>query len=131
MSDDDAISIPQISVPEISAPEISVPEGHAALQQLKESLSEQYGQMPAGQVSDMIDQRLDKIDPVLTALNQAGMASGTVAISAAAAALTNPIKDLDALKKQIQSINDDVGKAAQVLGGVDQFISGVKSYFGV
>ena len=110
---------------------LSIPQGHDALQQLKESLSQQYGQTPAGPVSDMIDARLDQIDAALTALNQAAMASNTVAINAAAAAMTSPLKDLGELKDKIQSIGNDAGKAGQVLGGVDQFISGVTSYFGV
>jgi hypothetical protein len=110
---------------------LSIPQGHDALQQLKESLSQQYGQIPAGPVSDMIDERLDKIDAALTALNQADMASNTVAINAAAAAMTNPLKDLDGLKDKIKSISNDVGNAAQILGEVDQFISGVTSFFGV
>jgi hypothetical protein len=110
---------------------LSIPQGHDALQQLKESLTQQYGQIPAGPVSDLIDARLDRIDAALTALNQAEMASGTAAISAAADAMANPLKDLDGLKTQIQSITNDVGKAAQVLREVDQFISGVTSFFGI
>ena len=110
---------------------LSIPQGHDALQQLKESLSQQYGQTPAGPVSDMIDERLDKIDTALTALDQAGMASHTVDINAAAAAMTSPLKDLDGLKDKIQSIGEDIGNAAQILGEVDQFISGVTSYFGI
>jgi hypothetical protein len=110
---------------------LSIPQGCAALQQLKESLSLQYGQTPAGPVSDMIDARLDLIDAALTKLNQAAMASATVAINAAAAAMTNPLKDLDGLKQAIQSINNDTGKAAQVLGQVDQFISDVTAFIGV
>ena len=65
---------------------LSIPQGHDALQALKESLAQQFGQTPAGLVSDMIDARLDKIDAALTALDQADMASRTVDISAAAAA---------------------------------------------
>jgi hypothetical protein len=110
---------------------LSIPQGHDALQQLKESLSQQYGQTPAGPVSDMIDARLDKIDAALTSLDQAGMASHTVDINAAAAAMTSPLKDLDGLKDKIQSIGEDIGNAAQILGEVDQFISGVTSYFGI
>jgi hypothetical protein len=109
----------------------SIPQGHDALQQLKESLAQQFGQTPAGSVSDMIDAQLDKIDAALTALNQADMASRTVEINAAAAAMTNPLKDLNGLKGKIQIIGNDTGKAAQVLSGVDQFISGVTSYFGI
>src|ERR1035438_5661653 len=100
---------------------LSIPQGHDALQQLKESLSQQYGQTPAGPVSDMIDARLDKIDAALTSLDQAGMASHTVDINAAAAAMTSPLKDLDGLKDKIQSIGEDIGNAAQILGEVDQF----------
>jgi hypothetical protein len=110
---------------------LSIPQGKDALQQLKESLSQQYGQTPAGPVSDMIDERLDQIDAALTALDQAGMASNTVEINAAAAAMANPLKDLDGLKDQIQSIGKDIGNAAQILGEVDQFISGVTSFFGI
>ena len=110
---------------------VSIPQGHEALQELKESLSQQFGQTPAGPVSDMIDARLDKIDAALTALNQADMASRTGEINVAAAAMTNPLKDLNGLKKEIQTISDDTGKAAQVLAGVDQFISKVTSFFGV
>ena len=110
---------------------LSIPQGHDALQQLKESLSLQYGQTPPGPVSDMIDARLDKIDAALTALNQADIASHTADINAAAAAMTNPLKDLDGLKDKIQSIGSDIGNAAQILGEVDQFISGVTSFFGV
>jgi|ERR1035437_3556461 hypothetical protein len=102
---------------------LSIPQGHDALQELKESLSQQFGQIPAGPVSNMIDARLDKINAALTAFNQADMASRTVDINAAAAAMTNPLKDLDGLKEEIQTISDDTGKAAQVLSGVDQFIS--------
>jgi hypothetical protein len=116
MADDDALSIPQ---------------GLDALQQLKESLSQQFGQIPAGQVSDMIDARLDKIDDALTALNHADMASRTVAIIAGAAAMTDPLKDLNALKDEIESIGTDFSKAAEVIDGVDQFVAGVTSYFGV
>ena len=110
---------------------ISIPQGRAALQQLKDTLSQQFGQIPGGPVSDMIDKRLDAISDALTKLNQAEMSSGTVAINAAATGMKNPIKNLNALKDQIQSISDDVGRAAEVLGGVDQFISGVKACFGV
>jgi hypothetical protein len=110
---------------------ISIPEGLDALQQLKESLSKQFGQIPAGPVSDMIDARLDKIDAALTALNKAEMASHTPAISAGAAAMTDPLKDLDALKNEIQSISKDFAKAAVVINGIDQFVSGVTSFFGV
>ena len=110
---------------------LSIPQGHDALQQLKESLSQQYGQIPAGPVSDMIDERLDKISDALTALDQAGMTSNTVAINAAAAAMTSPLKNLDGLKDQIQSIGKDTENAAQILGEVDQFISGVTSFFAI
>jgi len=109
----------------------SIPQGRAALQQLKNSLSQQFGQTPPGDVSNMIDSRLDAIDAALTALNQGDMASRTGAINMAAAALANPLRDLDGLKNQLQTIGNDVGKAAQVLGGVDQFISKVTSFFGV
>jgi archaellum component FlaC len=110
---------------------VSIPDSLDALQQLKESLSKQFGQIPAGPVSDMIDARLDKIDAALTALNQAEMASNTAAINAAAAAMTDPLKDLDKLKDQIGAISKDFAKAAQVINGIDQFVSGVTSYFGV
>lgn len=116
MSDDNAISIPQ---------------GHDALQQLKDSLTQQFGQLPSGPVSDMINQKLNEIDDALTALNQADEATSTVAINAAAAGLDSPIKNLGTLKKQIQSITNDVDVASQILGNVGQFISGVKSFFGV
>lgn len=109
----------------------SIPEGRDALQQLKDSLSQQFGQTPPGPVSDMIDARLSQIDDALTALNQAGVASGTGAINLAAAAMANPLKDLNALKNQLQEIGNDAAKAAQILGGVDQFISKVTSFFGV
>ena len=109
----------------------SIPQGRDALQQLKNSLSQQFGKTPPGPVSDMINARLDQISDALTALNQAQMASRTGAINVAAAALANPLKDLDGLKDQIQTISSDVGKAAQILGGVDQFISKVTSFFGV
>ena len=110
---------------------LSIPESLDALQELKESLSKQYGQVPAGPVSDMIDARLDKIDAALTALNRADMSSRTVAINAAAAAMTDPLKDLDKLKDQIGAISKDFANAAQVMNGVDQFVSGVTSYFGI
>jgi len=110
---------------------ISIPESLDALQQLKESLSKQFGQIPAGPVSDMIDARLDKIDAALTALNQAEMASHTPDISAGAAAMADPLKDLDALKDGIESISKDFARAAQVINGIDQFVSGVTSYFGI
>lgn len=109
---------------------LSIPQGHDALQALKESLAQQFGQTPAGLVSDMIDARLDKIDAALTALDQADMASRTVDISAAAAAMANPLQDLDGLKTQIQSISNDVGQAAKILNGVDEFISDVKTFVG-
>ena len=110
---------------------LSIPQGHAALQKLKDSLFQQYGQIPAGPVSDEIFARLGKIDAALTKLNQADMDSRTGSINVTAAAMKDPTKDLKALTAQIKSITNDFGTAAKILDGVDQFISGVTSYFGI
>lgn len=110
---------------------ISPQAAHQALQELEETLSNEYDSARSPQVRDLLDARLDVIEELLTALNRADMSSRTIALNAAADSTADALKKLDELKKRIQSIADNVAIAADVLDGVDKVLSGVKDYFGV
>jgi chromosome segregation ATPase len=109
----------------------STVDAHNALQALKDELESAYENAKTNDIRDQIDVRLDAIDPLLTALNQADMASRTVALSAAADSTEDALKKLQTLKEEVESIGDDIGKATQILNGVDQALSMVKTCFGV
>jgi hypothetical protein len=110
---------------------VSPQDAHDALQSLKEALDSAFGSAPAGPVSDAINARVDTVNAALTAMNQADIASRTVALNAAEDATANPLKQLDALKESIQRIGSDIAKATEVLNGVDKFVGAVSSFFGM
>lgn len=110
---------------------LSWQQAHDALQALEDHLQAAYNNAQSNDVRDAIDSRLDAIDSILTDLNQLDMTSRTIAMSAAAETTTTALNELDSLKAQIQSITDDIGKAKQVLNGVDKFLSVVKTYFSI
>lgn len=104
---------------------------HDALQLLKEQLDAACEKATSEKLIDAIDQRADEVDDALTAMNQMDMASRTVALTAAAADLTQQLKQLDALKASIDAIANDAKKAAAALTQVDQLLGQVKSSFGI
>jgi len=104
---------------------------HDALQLLKEQLDAACEKATNEKLIDAIDQRADAVDDALTAMNQMDMASRRVALQAAAADLTKPLKQLDELKASIDAIANDAKKAAAALGQVDALVGQVKSCFGI
>ena len=110
---------------------IPIQTAHDALQGLEETLSKAYEQARSQEVRDLLDARLDTVEELLTALNRADISSRTIALNAAADSTAEALKRLGALKARIQSIADNVGKAAHVLEDVDKVFSGVKQYFGI
>lgn len=110
---------------------VSVQAAHDALQELQETLSNEYEYARSPEVRKLLDARLDVVEELLTALNRADISSRTIALNAAADSTAEGLNKLDELKKRIQAITDDVDKAAQVLEAVDKVLSGVKEYFGI
>ncbi|SRR6266511_1904573 len=111
--------------------EISVQTAHDALQELEETLSKAYENAKSPALRDLLDERLDSIEELLDALNRADISSRTIALNAAADSTTEALKRLGELKARLQSIADNVGKAAHVLEDVDKVLSNVKQYFGI
>jgi chromosome segregation ATPase len=110
---------------------ISRQSAHDALQGLKEQLETAYAEAESQDVRNLLDARLDAIDPLLTELNREDIAAHTIALQAAADSTAAALKQLGALKAKIQTISDDVGKATQALGDVDKLLTAVKSYFAI
>jgi predicted DNA-binding protein len=110
---------------------ISIQTAHDALQELEDALSKAYGQARSQELRDLLDARLDAIEKLLTALDRADISSRTIALSAAADSTVEALKRLSELKARIQTIANNISKAAQVLDGVDKVLSGVKEYFGI
>ena len=110
---------------------ISIQAAHDALQELHDTLSKEFEFSRSPQVRDLLDARLDAVEEILTALNRADISSRTIALNAAADSTAEALKRLGEIKARIQSIADNVGKAAHVLEDVDKVLSGVKEYFGI
>ena len=110
---------------------ISIQSAHEALQSLEESLSDAYENARSQEVRDLLDDRLDIVEELLTELNRAAIHSRSIALSAAADSTAEALKRLDSLKARIKAISDHVGKAAEVIEDVDKVLSGVKEYFGI
>ncbi len=110
---------------------ISIQTAHDALQALEESLCDAYENARSQEIRDLLDERLDIVEELLTALNRADLHSRSIALSAAANSTTEALKRLDSLKARVKAISDNVGKAAQVLEDLDKVLSGVKGYFGI
>lgn len=108
---------------------ISWQQAHDALQTLEGQLQAAYNQAQSNDIRTAIDTRLDAIDAALKSLNQLDMESRTIALNAAADTATTALNQLGSLKAQIQSITQDMGKATQVLNGVDKLLSAIKTYF--
>jgi len=101
------------------------------LQELHNSLYAAYRQSKSNEVRDQLDDRLDIVRDLITELNRADIASRTLSLKAAADSMAGGLKHLDELKKRIQTIVDDIGIAAQVLGDVDKVLSEAKDYIGI
>jgi len=110
---------------------ISIQTVHDALQELHNSLYAAYRQSKSREVRDQLDDRLDIVRDLITELNRADIASRTISLKAAADSMAGGLKKLDELKKRIQTIADDIGIAAQVLGDVDKVLSEAKDYIGI
>ena len=110
---------------------ISIQTAHDTLQELHNTLYAEYRKSKTKEVRDQLDARLDVVRDLITELNRDDIASRTIALKASADSLAEGLKKLGDLKKRIQAIADNVGKAAEVLEDVDKVLSGVAEYFGI
>ena len=110
---------------------ISIQTAHDSLQELHDTLSKAFEDARSQQVRDLLDAHLDEVEELLTGLNRADISSRTIALNAAADSTSEGLKRLGEIKQRIQSIADNVGKAAHVLEDVDKVLSNVKEYFGI
>jgi predicted component of type VI protein secretion system len=105
----------------------TIPQTRAAAQTLENQLANAN---PIGaDASATVADALEAVGVVLTALNQEEAAQRSGQMQAVGQDVTDAVKQLTALKKQLAQIGSDIGIVGDVAGGLDALLTGCGSIF--